>query len=62
MHDYKNIKFCINDDLFYETLLLMIRGETVAYSKRKSRRLKALEKELIVKVENAQTTFFKHKS
>ena len=56
--NYKNIKFCINDDLFYETLLLMIRGETVAYSKRKSRRLKALEKELIVKVENAQTTFF----
>ena len=58
VNNYKNIEFCINDDLFYETLLLMIRGDTVVYSKRKSRMLKALEKELIDKVESAQATFF----
>ena len=55
--NYKNIEFVIHDDLFYETLLLMIRGETVAYAKRKAKRLRAHEKELIAKVNKAHSSF-----
>ena len=35
--NYHNIEFQVNVGLFYETLLMMIRGETVKYSKRKAR-------------------------
>ena len=51
-HDYnfKDIQFLINDDLFYKTLLMMIRGETVKYSKIKAKRWRANEKELIAQI------------
>ena len=60
--NYKDIKFNINDDLFYETLLMMIRGETVRYSKRKAKRLKEKEKELITQIAHAHSTFSKDRS
>ena len=60
--NYKDIQFQIDDDLFYETLLLMIRGETVKYSKRKAKRMKEKEKELVTRISNANTVFSRTKS
>ena len=55
--NYKDIQFHINDGLFYETLLMMIRGETVKYSKMKAKRRRAKEKEVIASISRAQETF-----
>ena len=52
--NYKDIEFQIEDDLFYETLLMMIRGETVKFSKQKVKQAKEKERKLMLKVENAQ--------
>ena len=38
INDNENIKFSINDQLFLETLLMMIRGMTIKYSSTKKRR------------------------
>ena len=51
--NYMNIELQIKEDLFYETLLMMIRGETVKFAKKKAKRAKEKEKELILKMENA---------
>ena len=60
--NYKEIKFQIDDGLFYETLLMMIRGETVKYSKRKAKRMKEKEKVLLTHISNAYTVFSQTKS
>ena len=44
--NFKEIQFTINTSLFYETLLMLIRGETVKYSKQKARVNRQHEKEL----------------
>ena len=61
-HNYKDIQFQIDDGLFYETLLMMIRGETVQYSKRRAKRIKEKEKQLLSHIYNAHRTFEQTKS
>ena len=60
--NYKEIIFQINDDLFYETLLMLIRGETVKFSKRKARDTKEKERELLTKIEKIQLELFETKT
>ena len=60
--NYKDITLQINDDLFYETLLMMIRGETVKYSKQKVRLAKEKEKEVLEQIEKAQLEHFETKT
>ena len=60
--NYKDIALQINDDLFYETLLMMIRGETVKFSKQKTRLTKEKEKEILQQIENAQFEHFQLKT
>ena len=60
--NYKYIQFKINEDLFYETLLMLIRGETVRYSKSKAKRIKAEEKILISQIDEAYVAFSHVKS
>ena len=55
--NYKDIQFQIDDGLFYETLLMMIRGETVKYSKIKAKRRRVTEKELISQIELAHAEY-----
>ena len=47
--NYEKIQFLINDGLLYETMLMLIRGETVKYSKRKAKFTKMKEREQIKK-------------
>ena len=44
--NFDQIQFTISDHLFYETLLMMIRGETVKFSKRKARKNREKEDEI----------------
>ena len=60
--NYEHIEFNINDGLFYETLLMMIRGETVKYAKQKAKRRREQEKELMSQIELANTEFAHTKS
>lgn len=59
--DYKNyssIQLVISDCLFYETLIMMIRGETIKFSKQKARQKRTAEARLetdIVKAEEKLT-------
>ena len=53
-NNYRHIQFTINESLFYETLLMLIRGETVKYCKRKARKRRKVEDELSSKVQIAQ--------
>ena len=41
--NFRELQFTINIGLFYETLLMLIRGETVKYSKNKARKTRAEE-------------------
>ena len=41
--NFSELQFTINISLFYETLLMLIRGETVKYSKNKARKIRAEE-------------------
>ena len=60
--NYNVIAFKINDDLFYETLLMLIRGETVRFAKQKAKDCKKKEKDLVAQVEKNQSEHFKEKS
>ena len=51
---YKDIQFTIKDSLFYETLLMLIRGETVRYCKNKARSRRRIEELLAGQVDLAQ--------
>ena len=55
--NYDSIQFTIKDSLFYETLLMLIRGETVKYCKRKARNRRVQEDELVDKIQLAQNIF-----
>ena len=51
--DYTNfdlIQFTISHSLFYETLLMIIRGETVKFSKQKAKKAREKEKEINDKI------------
>ena len=54
---YESLQLTIRDTTFYETLIMLIRGETVKYSKQKSRRLRAAEKNLISEINSAESMF-----
>ena len=51
------IQFTISIKLFYETLLMLIRGETVRYSKRKARKHRELEQMAITNVDKIREQF-----
>ena len=57
--NYRNIQFQTNDGIFYETLIMLIRGETVKYSKRKARQRRTRETELEAQVARVNSQFFK---
>ena len=44
--NFDQIQFTISDHIFYETLLMLIRGETVKFSKRKARASREKEEKL----------------
>ena len=48
------IRFTISDQLFFETLLMEIRGKTIAYSSFKKRTEKEAEKNLLTEIENLE--------
>ena len=52
--NYDKIEFTIGIGLFYETLLMMIRGETIQFSKRKARRDREEESKIIKEIEALQ--------
>ena len=49
-----NNQFTINDQLFLETLLFSIRGETIKYSSRKKKESLQEEKKLEVEIKNLE--------
>ena len=53
-NNYESIQLVISDCLFYETLIMMIRGETVKYSKQKARRTRMSEVSLETKIAEAE--------
>ena len=55
--NYVNVQFTIKDSLFYEVLLMLIRGETVRYCKRKARTQRQKENELLDNIQSAQLLF-----
>ena len=56
-NNYESVQLTINECLFYETLIMMIRGESVKYSKRKARNLRALEKQAEIEIKEAENKF-----
>ena len=60
--NYSTLEFTINDSLFYETFLMLIRGETVKYCKIKARNKRVKEKELQKHVETAYNVFNSNKN
>ena len=55
--NYPNLQLTISECLFYETLIMVIRGESVKYSKQKARRLRELEKNADNTILEAQNKF-----
>ena len=60
--NFKSIDFTISIGLFYETLLMMIRGETVRFSKRKARRHREEETSLVVEINHLKSKADEEKS
>ena len=52
---FNSVQFTISDCLFYETLLMLIRGETVRYSKRKARSRRKQELQITNKISQLRT-------
>ena len=60
--NFETIQFTIKIGLLYETLLMMIRGETVRYSKQKARRCRMQENEVMYEVSQLIDSFNANKS
>ena len=56
---YEFLQLTISDSLFYETLIMMIRGVTVKYSKQKAKRMRAYETSLIANIARAEEKLMK---
>ena len=59
-HDYKNyplLQLTISDCLFYETLIMLLRGESVKFAKQKAKQRRAREDSLKEEVAKAQEKF-----
>lgn len=54
---YASIQLTISESLFYETLIMMIRGETVQYSKEKAKRTRLKERNLEEKIARSELDF-----
>lgn len=46
-----NVRFTINDSLFFDTLMMKLRNVSVMYGKRRARKLRQREQELLEKIE-----------
>ena len=55
--NYNAVQFTISESLLYETLLMIIRGETVKYCKRRANKQKEKEKELENNIKLAHDQF-----
>ena len=58
--DYKNydsVQLTISDSLFYETLIMMVRGETVRFSKQKAKHKRKTETDLEKQIAQAEDNF-----
>ena len=55
--NYNAIHLTITDCLFYETLIMMLRGESIKYSKQNAKRFRAREDELKREIDIAQEQF-----
>ena len=53
---YDSIQLVISDSLFYETLIMMIRGETIKYSKHKARQQRTEQNRLETKIAKIEKT------
>ena len=65
LSDHRNfdkIELKITCELFYETLLMIIRGETVRFSKRKARRSRQLEYEIMSEIANIKDSLESNKT
>lgn len=60
--NYDKIEFTIDIGLFYETLLMMIRGETIQFSKRKARRVREEEAKIMKEITELENSFTKNGS
>ena len=56
-HNYNDIQFTISCSLFYETLLMLVRGETLIFSKRKARTRRNEEKKTIDEISRIKQKF-----
>ena len=56
-NNYSSIQLTISQCLFYETLIMMLRGESVKFSKQTAKRNRAQENQLIKEIEKAQEQF-----
>ena len=55
--NYHSIHLTVNDCLFYETLIMMIRGESVKYAKQKAKRTRAAQESLLTQIAEAEREF-----
>ena len=55
--NYSTLHLTISESVFYETLIMMIRGESVRFAKQAAKRRKAKEDELKKDIERAQQQF-----
>ena len=54
---YESIQLTISETLFYETLIMMIRGDTVKFSKQKAKRTRSRETDLLSKIAETEQKF-----
>lgn len=55
--NYPTVQLTISDCLFYETLLMLLRGESVSFAKQNAKQKKKVEKDLQQKLDKAQEQF-----
>ena len=60
--NFQNIKFKISISLFYETLIMIIRRETIRFAKEKAKRYRAEENRLTMEVNKLNTLFNKNRT
>ena len=54
-YNFENHEFSINDQLFFETLLMLIRGETISYSSMKKKNFKQCEEKLEIEISKLES-------
>ena len=54
-HNFENYKFVINDQLFFDTLLTIIRGETISYSSMKKKKCSQSEKKFKTEIRKLES-------